>query len=56
MIKVRVIQAMIQIERPTGWGIERVRKLALELKCIEIYNGAVKSTKDVTKIKWEPIK
>ena len=38
MIKVRVIQGMIQIERPIGWGIECVRKLAIELKCIEIYN------------------
>ena len=56
MIKVRVVQAMLQIERPTGWGIDRVRKLALELKRIEIYNGAVKNKKDVTNTKWEPIK
>ena len=56
MIKVRVIQAMIQIERPSGWGIERFRKVALELKCIEIYNAAVKVKKDVTKTKWEPVK
>ena len=34
MIKVRVIQAMTQIEKPT----ERFKKLALELKCIELYH------------------
>ena len=34
MIKVGVIQAMIQIVRPTGWNVERVRKLSLEIKCI----------------------
>ena len=56
MIKVRVIQAMIQVERPSGWGSERVRKLALELKCIEIYDAAVKNKKDETKTKWEPVK
>ena len=37
MIKVRVIQAMIQIVRPTAWGVGRVRGLAMELNCIEIY-------------------
>ena len=42
MIKVRLIQAMIQIQRPTGWGIEKIRQLALELKCIEKYNPAAK--------------
>ena len=39
MLKVRVIQAMLQIEW-TEWGIDRVRKLAMELKCIETYNAA----------------
>ena len=37
MIKVRVIQAMIQVARPTARGVGRVRELAMELKCIEIY-------------------
>ena len=32
MIKVGVIQAMIQIVRPTGWNVERVRELSLEIK------------------------
>ena len=56
MLKVRVIQAMIQIERPSGWGIEMVRRLATELKCIEIYNAAAKHKMEDTKKKWESVK
>ena len=37
MIKVRVVQAMIQIARPVAWGVGRIRALVLELKCIELY-------------------
>ena len=36
ILKIRVVQAMIQIERPKGWSRERVRKLAMELKSIEV--------------------
>jgi hypothetical protein len=52
MIKARVIQAMIQIERPTNWNMERVRKLATELKMIEIYNSVAKYKFEVTKQRW----
>ena len=38
MIKVRVIQEMIQINRPVGWNINSVWKIANELKRIEKYN------------------
>ena len=47
MIKVRVIQAMIQVVRPTAWGVGRVRGLAMELKCIEIYNATINRYKVV---------
>jgi hypothetical protein len=40
---VKVIQAMIQIERPIGWTINNIRKIALDLKNIEIYNSAFKN-------------
>ena len=30
MLKIRVIQAMIQIERPRNWDVNRVRKLGME--------------------------
>ena len=45
MIKVRVIQAMIQVERPVAWGVGRIRALALELKCLELYNSAISGKK-----------
>ena len=56
MIKVRVIQAMIQVVRPTGWNAERVRKLALEIRCIELYNVEVYHKNALKKARWEPIK
>ena len=42
MVKVRVVQAMIQVARPRAWGVGRIRALALELKCIELYNSVIK--------------
>ena len=56
MIKVRVIQAMIQVVRPIGWNVDRVRKLALEIKCIELYNCVVYHKNALKKTRWEPIK
>ena len=29
---------MVQIERPSGWNIERINKISNEIKRIEIYN------------------
>ena len=55
MIKVRVIQAMIQIARPVAWGVGRTRGLALELKCIELYNSAIAGKKEATRLNWENI-
>ena len=56
VIKVRVIQAMIQIERPVGWTQEKVRKLAIEVKIIEIYNSVAKGKLDATRRKWGAIR
>ncbi len=41
-IKIRVIQAMIQVERPINWSIENVKKIVNELKGIEIYNSKIR--------------
>ena len=46
MIKVRLIQAMIQIARPVAWGVGRIKGLALELKCIELYNSVIVGKKE----------
>ena len=37
-IKIKVIQGMIQIERPSNWTMEKITKIENEIKCIEIYN------------------
>ena len=50
-----MIQAMIQIARPTGWGMGRVRGLALEIKCIELYNSVAKGKKEITGISWQNV-
>jgi len=38
LIKIRVIQELIQIKRPTNWNIENINVIATELKKIETYN------------------
>jgi hypothetical protein len=38
LIKIRVIQELIQIKRPTNWNIENIIVIATELKKIETYN------------------
>jgi hypothetical protein len=55
ILKVRVIQAMIQIERPVGWTANNIRKFALELKNIEIYNSVIKNKPDKVRNIWRHI-
>ena len=38
-VKIRVIQGMIQIERPVNWSIDNIKKLAKEIENIESYNA-----------------
>jgi hypothetical protein len=56
IIKVRIIQAMIQIERPKNWIWEIVRKIAMDLKSVETHNSVAHHKLDITKRKWELIK
>ena len=37
-VKMKVIQEMIQIERPANWSKENIIKIVKELKNIELYN------------------
>ena len=37
-IKIRIIQGMIQIERPKNWTMDNIMKIANEINRIEIYN------------------
>jgi hypothetical protein len=38
-LKMKIIQSMIQIERPRYWTIERIYEIANEIGCIEVYNA-----------------
>ena len=38
-IKLKIVQGMIQIERPKHWTIERINEIANENRCIELYNA-----------------
>ena len=38
-IKLKIVQGMIQIERPKYWTIERINEIANENRCIELYNA-----------------
>jgi hypothetical protein len=38
-IKLRVIQEMIQIERPKNWSTENIYKIAKDIEKIEIFNS-----------------
>ena len=55
MLKIRTIQTFIQIERPTGWSMSKIQRLAIDLKLIELYNSAAKHKLDETKMMWEEI-
>ena len=38
-VKIKIIQEMIQIERPSGWNIERINLISSNIKKIEMYNN-----------------
>jgi hypothetical protein len=42
-VKVKIIQGMIQIERPSNWSITNIIKIANEIKSIEIIQRTLKS-------------
>jgi hypothetical protein len=38
----KIIQGMIQIERPRFWTLERINEIANEIRCKELYNKNLK--------------
>jgi hypothetical protein len=53
-VKVKVIQGMIQIERPTNWTIEKIKKIANDIRQTELHNASKQNKKlEVVKKKWE---
>ena len=37
-VKMKIIQEMIQIERPSGWNLDQINVLSNDIKRIELYN------------------
>ena len=37
-VKIRIIQGMIQMERPRNWTMDNIKNLTKEMYRIEIYN------------------
>ena len=42
-VKMKIIQGMIQIERPKCWTYERINEIANEIRCMELYNKILKN-------------
>jgi hypothetical protein len=51
-IKIRVIQSMVQIDRPINWTTANILKLTNELKWTELYNAKKVNKLEKTKSKW----
>jgi hypothetical protein len=51
----KIIQEMIQIQRPMGWSMDNVEKIAKEMKNIELYNSKANNDFDKTRKKWNKI-
>ena len=54
-IKIKTIQELIQIDRPTNWNKERVVSMALEIVNIEKYNSKVNNCLREYNVKWKEI-
>jgi len=52
MIKIKIIQALIQIERPTYWNRQNILDIINDLRKVEKYNSSITRTIDKFKIKW----
>jgi hypothetical protein len=37
-VKIKMIQEMIQIQRPSGWNLENIKLISNEINKIEVYN------------------
>ena len=51
-VKLKIIQEMIQVERPVGWSTEKVKKIVNEIKNIEMYNEAILGKLEVARRRW----
>jgi K+/H+ antiporter YhaU regulatory subunit KhtT len=54
-VKMKIIQEMIQIERPMNWNREKLETIIKELIKIEKYNANVTRSIGKFKIKWNSL-
>ena len=40
-VKMKIVQEMIQIERPRGWNLEQINLISMDIKKIELYNSKI---------------
>ncbi len=52
IVKAKIIQALIQIERPMNWDRERLLDTIKDLINVERYNAVVSKTINKFKVKW----
>jgi exonuclease III len=53
LIKIKVIQELIQIRRPMNWNMENLKKLVTDLVNIEKYNSKISHSEERTSTKWK---
>jgi hypothetical protein len=56
IVKAKIIQALIQIERPTNWNREKLLDTIKDLINIEHYNAIVSKTINKFNVKWNYLK
>jgi hypothetical protein len=44
-VKMKIVQGMIQIERPRFWTSEKIKDIVNEIKSIEMYNVKIRNSK-----------
>jgi hypothetical protein len=52
IVKAKIIQALIQIERPINWDRDRLLDTIKDLINVERYNAVVSKTINKFKVKW----
>ncbi len=52
LIKIKLIQELIQIDRPKNWDIDNMRKIIVNLTDIEKYNSVKTYNKALYAVKW----
>jgi hypothetical protein len=55
LVKIKLIQSMIQIERPTNWIVNDLIRMIRETSNILKYNATINRTRDKHDKKWENI-